>query len=122
LVARATLALAAAYLAAATVVLRNLFFCPIPTPDDRNCAVRCRYFIRGCLGRFKRQNSRDGSEVRTLLALVADLIMAERECCPFLAFHLTAEAKMGPLTIRMTDMDGAKEFLKSILVRAYTKA
>jgi hypothetical protein len=47
------------------------------------------------------------------LALVADLIMAERECCPFLTFHLTAEPKIGPLTIRR--MDGTKEFLKSIL-------
>jgi hypothetical protein len=50
------------------------------------------------------------------LALVADLIMAERECCPFLTFHLTAEPKMGPLTIRMTGVHGTKEFLKSILV------
>jgi hypothetical protein len=56
------------------------------------------------------------------LALVADLIMAERECCPFLTFQLTAEPKMGALTIRMTGPDGTKEFLKSILVWAYTKA
>ena len=39
------------------------------------------------------------------LALVADLIMAERECCPFLTFQLTAEPKMGALTIRMTGPD-----------------
>src|ERR1700730_3975371 len=50
------------------------------------------------------------------LALVADLIMAERESPPFLTFQLTAEPKMGALTIRMTGPDGTKEFLKSILV------
>jgi hypothetical protein len=50
------------------------------------------------------------------LALVADLMIAERECCPFLTFQLTAEPKMGALTIRITGPEGTKEFLKSILV------
>ena len=50
------------------------------------------------------------------LALVADLINAERECCPFLRFELTAEPKMGPLTLRVTGPHGSKEFLKSILL------
>jgi hypothetical protein len=49
------------------------------------------------------------------LTLVADLIIAERECCPFLTFQLTAEPKMGVLTLRMTGPDGTKEFLRSIL-------
>lgn len=49
------------------------------------------------------------------LALVADLIIAERECCPFLTFQLTAEPKMGALTIRITGPEGTKEFLRSIL-------
>lgn len=48
------------------------------------------------------------------LALVADLIIAERECCPFLTFQLTADAQMGALTLRLTGPDGTKEFLKSI--------
>jgi len=50
------------------------------------------------------------------LAVVADLIMAERECCPFLTFQLTAEPKMGALTLRITGSDGTKDFLKSILM------
>jgi hypothetical protein len=49
------------------------------------------------------------------LALVADLIVAERECCPFLRFELTAEPKMGALTIRITGPEGTKQFLRSIL-------
>jgi hypothetical protein len=49
------------------------------------------------------------------LALVADLIMAERECCPFLTFQLTAEPNMGALIIRITGPQGTKEFVNSIL-------
>ena len=49
------------------------------------------------------------------LALIADLIIAERECCPCLTFELTAEPKMGALTIRITGPEGTKEFLESIL-------
>jgi hypothetical protein len=53
---------------------------------------------------------------KTWLALATDLIAAERECCPFLTFQLTAEPNMGALTIRITGPEGTKEFLKSILV------
>lgn len=52
----------------------------------------------------------------TWLGLVADLMMAERECCPFLTFQLTAEPNMGALTVRITGPDGTKEFLKSFLL------
>lgn len=49
------------------------------------------------------------------LAVAAELIAAERECCPFLRFELTAEPAMGPVTVRMTGPAGTKEFLKAIL-------
>jgi hypothetical protein len=50
------------------------------------------------------------------LALVSDLILAERECCPFLTFELTAEPNLGSLSLRVTGPEGTKEFLKSILI------
>jgi hypothetical protein len=50
------------------------------------------------------------------IAIAAELIMAERECCPFLRFELTAEPGMGPVTIRMTGPSGTKEILKSLLM------
>jgi hypothetical protein len=50
------------------------------------------------------------------LALVSDLILAERECCPFLRFDLAAEPNLGPVTLRVTGPEGTKEFLKSILI------
>ena len=49
------------------------------------------------------------------IAVVTELIMAERECCPFLKFELSLEPAMGPLSVRMTGPAGTKEFLKSIL-------
>jgi hypothetical protein len=49
---------------------------------------------------------------KRLLAPVTELIVAERECCPFLTFQLTAEPTMGALTVRMTGPDGTKEFLR----------
>jgi hypothetical protein len=51
------------------------------------------------------------------IELVAELIVAERECCPFLAFELVAEANLGPVTVRMTGSAGTKEFLRSILCK-----
>jgi hypothetical protein len=50
------------------------------------------------------------------LVVAAELMAAERECCPFLRFELAAEPGMGPVTIRMTGPLGTKEFLKSILL------
>ncbi len=49
------------------------------------------------------------------IVLAAELIVAERECCPFLRVELSVEPAMGPVTVRMTGPAGAREFLKSIL-------
>jgi len=50
------------------------------------------------------------------LELAATLIIAERECCPFLTFQLTAEPNMGALTICVTGPEGSKQFLKALFV------
>jgi hypothetical protein len=49
------------------------------------------------------------------MELVCELILAERECCPFLTFELTAQPNRGPVNLRATGPDGAKEFLKTLL-------
>ena len=51
---------------------------------------------------------------RENLALVAELMLAERDC-PFLKFELTGDANMGPLVLRVTGSGGTREFLNSIL-------
>ena len=49
------------------------------------------------------------------IAVVAELIVAERECCPFLAFEVAALPNMGPVIVRVTGPAGAKEFLRTVL-------
>ena len=47
--------------------------------------------------------------------LAAELIMAERECCPFLTFELIALSNRGSIIVRMIGPPGAKEFVKTVL-------
>ena len=53
----------------------------------------------------------DGAGVR----LAAELIVAERECCPFLTFELTALSNQGSSSVRLIGPPGAKEFVKTVL-------
>src|SRR5271156_312442 len=52
---------------------------------------------------------------RDKLAIAADLIAAESECCRFLTFELIAPPNLGPVIFRVTGPSGTKEFLKTIL-------
>lgn len=52
------------------------------------------------------------------ICLVAQFILAERECCPFLTFEVTALPTMGPVILRITGATGTKEFLKTTLMSA----
>ena len=53
----------------------------------------------------------DGESIQ----IAANLIMAERECCPFLAFNLVVEPSKELVIVRVTGPTGTKEFLRSIL-------
>ena len=53
----------------------------------------------------------DGERIRQL----AELIVAERECCPFLVFEVSALPNLGPVTVRVSGPAGTKEFLSSLL-------
>ena len=53
----------------------------------------------------------DGRWIR----LIAELIVAERECCPFLVFELVAQPNRGPLIVRVTGPAATKVFLKTLL-------
>jgi len=55
----------------------------------------------------------DGEWIR----LAAELIAAERECCPFLAFEVAALPKMGPVIVRVVGPAGTKEFLRKLLCK-----
>lgn len=51
-----------------------------------------------------------------LIGLTAELIVAERECCPFLTFELVALPDKGPVIVRVTGPAGTKEFVKSVFM------
>src|SRR5262249_2611397 len=53
-----------------------------------------------------------------LIGLIAELIVAERECCPFLTFEVSALPNRGPVIVRVIGPPGAKEFLKTVLGKA----
>ncbi len=50
------------------------------------------------------------------IAILAKMIVAERECCPFLTFEFVAQPGMGPVIVRVTGPAGAKDFLKTVFV------
>jgi hypothetical protein len=51
------------------------------------------------------------------IGLIAELMVAERECCPFLAFEVIALPNKGPLIVRVTGPDGTKEFVRSVFMQ-----
>jgi len=51
------------------------------------------------------------------ITMIAEMIVAERECCPFLTFELVAQPNMGPVIVRVTGPAGAKEFVKTIFCK-----
>ncbi len=53
---------------------------------------------------------------RKWIALMAELMASERECCPFLTFELSAQPNHGPITVRLTGPAETKEFVKAILL------
>lgn len=52
------------------------------------------------------------------IAIIAKMIAAERECCPFMAFELVAQPDMGPVMLRVTGPAGGKQFVKAVLCPA----
>jgi hypothetical protein len=54
---------------------------------------------------------------RGSIRLAAELIAAERECCPFLAFELAALPNVGPVILRVTGNAGTKQFLRDIFLK-----
>ena len=49
------------------------------------------------------------------IELLAQLLVAERECCPFLTFELSALPNRGPVLVRVTGPVGTKDFLRTVL-------
>jgi hypothetical protein len=50
--------------------------------------------------------------------MIAKMIVAEKEFCPFLTFELVAQPNMGPVIVRVAGPAGTKEFLKTVFCKA----
>lgn len=46
---------------------------------------------------------------------VTEFVGRERLCCPFLTFTLEVALDQGPLTLRLTGAEGAKDFIRAEL-------
>jgi hypothetical protein len=51
---------------------------------------------------------------RESVALIEELIAAERECCPFLSFEVTGLPNRGRVIVRVSGLGSAKDFVKLI--------
>jgi hypothetical protein len=49
------------------------------------------------------------------LALIAEVIDAERQCCAFLRFNLTVDAAPGPLWLELSGPPGTGDVVREIL-------
>ncbi|HEX2253063.1 MAG TPA: hypothetical protein VHQ65_07340 [Thermoanaerobaculia bacterium] len=52
---------------------------------------------------------------REVLALLHQVVDAERQCCRFLRFRVTYEPDLGPLELEITGPPGTRDFLETIL-------
>jgi hypothetical protein len=68
---------------------------------------RPRNFLMGLLSTFFGDKKGIG--------VVAELTVAERECCRFSIFVSTAQPNRGPASVHVTGPAGTKDFLKTIL-------
>lgn len=50
-----------------------------------------------------------------ILLDIARVLEAERACCRFLSFRMTAEPDLGPVWLEVTGPAGTREFLESLL-------
>ena len=50
-----------------------------------------------------------------ILAAIAQMMDAERQCCRFMRFTLTVEPDGGPIWLDVTGPPGAKEFIAALL-------
>lgn len=63
----------------------------------------------------------DGYTVRTpdvpdILAQLADFVAHERLCCPFLNFSIEVAAHSGPICLRITGPEGAKNLIAAEII------
>jgi len=94
--------------------------CSLTTPELREREATLLAQFRSAV--LETEELQDGFGFRLagdgkLIALIAELIVAERECCPFLMFELVALPNKGSLIVRVTGPADTKEFLSGVFIQ-----
>ena|SRR5579883_1397798 len=50
------------------------------------------------------------------LTLASELIVLERQCCPFLSFQLTLRAGQDEVVLSLTGPEGTKQFVEAVFI------
>lgn len=92
--------------------------CSLTTAEFRDREAKLLAQFRSAV--VEAQELQDGYSFRLpndgkWVMLGAELITAERECCPCLTFELVAPSNQGPVIVRVIGPPGAKEFVKAVL-------
>ena len=97
--------------------------CSLTTGELHNREATLLALFRSAV--LEMEELQDGFAVRLpgdgkSISLLAELMVAERECCPFLTFEMLALPKMGPVIVRVVGPAGTKEFLRTMLCKPDT--
>jgi hypothetical protein len=88
--------------------------CSLTTPELRARRAAVLTFVRAHLS--ERRDLPNGMGLRvpadsSVIARVAELMDAERQCCPFLELRLTVTPDRGPVWLELTGPAGTRDFL-----------
>jgi len=88
--------------------------CSLTTPELRARRAEILAFVRAHLA--ERRQLPNGLGLRfapdsSVIARAAELMDAERQCCPFLELRLTVTSDRGPVWLELTGPEGTREFL-----------
>jgi hypothetical protein len=88
--------------------------CSLTSPELRARRAEILAFVRAHLA--ERRDLPNGIGLRfpaesSVIARVAALMDAERQCCPFLELRLTIAPDRGPVWLELTGPDGTRDFL-----------
>jgi len=102
---------------------RTPIACSLTTGELRNREATLLALLRSAV--LEIEELQEGFAVRLpgdskSIRLTAELIVAERECCPFLTFEISALPNMGPVIVRVVGPAATKEFLRTILCKPDT--
>lgn len=93
--------------------------CKLPGLEEARRRGEIRKVFEGCL---RADELEDGYEFPfpgsgEWAARLTELVVFERECCPFFAFELVFEPEGGPISLRVRGPEGVKDIVAEMVAR-----